>query len=131
MTGNILCGVTLNSIMDRKGDNMSLDLISRVLVDIQTDSTLIIDDLFTSYQHSLLSVVNNGDSKKRRKYNLIIADKMNPSLSAKQLMNRSQEEDELKQVKDFSLSLSLSLSYSPVFILYSLRFLVICTKAMY
>jgi hypothetical protein len=40
VSGQILTGVTLNSIMTTKTNNLSIDKICRVLIDMQTDSTL-------------------------------------------------------------------------------------------
>eukprot|EP00961_Rhodomonas_salina_P239558 3236289-Rhodomonas_salina.1 len=45
--GTVLNGVKLEAVMDRTADNVSLDLLSRVLVDVQLDSSRIMDDLLT------------------------------------------------------------------------------------
>ncbi len=36
---------------------MSIDALSRVLVDVQLDSSKILDDILTTYQRSLLEVM--------------------------------------------------------------------------
>lgn len=47
--------------MDHGADNVSLDLLSRLLMDMQCDSTRIIDSLVSEYQRSLLDIVFYGD----------------------------------------------------------------------
>ena len=57
----------IEAVMDRRADNISLDLLSRVLVDIQMDSSRIMDDLVTSYQRSLMDMLFMGDTINRTK----------------------------------------------------------------
>ena len=59
--------------MDRRADNVSLDLLSRVLVDVQMDSSRIMDDLFTTYQRSLMDMLFMGDTINRTKVMLLPA----------------------------------------------------------
>ena len=64
----------IEAVMDRRADNVSLDLLSRVLVDVQMDSSRIMDDLFTTYQRSLMDMLFMGDTINRSKYNCIMAE---------------------------------------------------------
>lgn len=48
--GFVLYGIKIEAIMDHGSDNVSLDLMSRLLMDIQNDSTRIIDSLVSEYQ---------------------------------------------------------------------------------
>lgn len=48
--GFVLYGIKIEAIMDHGADNVSLDLMSRLLMDIQNDSTRIIDSLVSEYQ---------------------------------------------------------------------------------
>jgi hypothetical protein len=59
-TGEIFCGSTINSIMHQRTNNMSLDLISRVMVDLQSDATRYIfapQNLFLLLPTSLYHIV--------------------------------------------------------------------------
>ncbi len=47
--------------MDHGADNVSLDLMSRLLMDIQNDSSRIIDSLVSEYQRSILDTIFYGD----------------------------------------------------------------------
>ena len=96
--GTVLQGMKIEAVMDRRADNISLDLLSRVLVDIQMDSSRIMDDLVTSYQRSLMDMLFMGDTINRTKYNCIMAEGMSPKMSAKVFLGRSEFENEMKQV---------------------------------
>ena len=51
--GFVLYGIKIEAIMDHGADNVSLDLMSRLLMDIQNDSTRIVDSLVSEYQRRL------------------------------------------------------------------------------
>ena len=48
--GTVLQGMKIEAVMDRRADNISLDLLSRVLVDVQVDR-------YTYNEYHLLSRV--------------------------------------------------------------------------
>ena len=96
--GTVLQGMKIEAIMDRRADNVSLDFLSRVLVDIQIDSNRIMDDLFTSYQRSLMDMLFMGDTSNRSKYNCLMAEGISPKMSAKVFVARGEFENEMKQV---------------------------------
>jgi hypothetical protein len=96
--GTVLQGMKIEAIMDRRTDNISLDLLSRVLVDVQIDSNRIMDDLFTSYQRSLMDMLFMGDTSNRIKFNCLMAEGISPKLSAKVFIARGEFESEMKQV---------------------------------
>ena len=54
-------GLQIEAVMDHGADNVSLDLMSRLLMDIQNDSSRIIDSLVSEYQRSILDTVFYGD----------------------------------------------------------------------
>ena len=54
--GFVLYGIKIEAIMDHGADNVSLDLMSRLLMDIQNDSTRIIDSLVSEYQRRYVCV---------------------------------------------------------------------------
>ena len=54
--GTIIYGVYIDAVVDRKFDDISVDHLSRLLVDIHQDSSQIMNDLLSQYQRSLLVI---------------------------------------------------------------------------
>jgi hypothetical protein len=96
--GTIFYGIKVDSILDKRSDRISVDLLSRLLVDIHQDSSEIMDDLLSSYQTSLLDMVFLGDIANRGKFNMIMADQIDPFIPGLEYMDRDDFENELKQV---------------------------------
>lgn len=96
--GTIMYGMKVEAIMERKADDVSLDMLSRLLVDVQSDSSKIINDLLSVYQRSLLTMIFCGDEMNRCKYNMVICEAIDPKLNAEEYMDRGDNENELKQV---------------------------------
>lgn len=96
--GTIFYGIKVDAIMDKRADSISVDLLSRLLVDIHQDSSEIMDDLLSSYQSSLLDMAFLGDIANRGKFNMIMADQIDPFMPGLEYMDRGDFENELKQV---------------------------------
>ncbi|GLD98153.1 hypothetical protein PINS_up006850 [Pythium insidiosum] len=96
--GTIFYGIKVDAILDKRADRVSVDLLSRLLVDIHQDSSEVMDDLLSSYQCSLLDMVFLGDVANRGKFNMIIADQIDPFMPGLEYMDRGDFENELKQV---------------------------------
>jgi hypothetical protein len=96
--GTIFYGIRVDAILDKKSERISVDLLSRLLVDIHQDSSEIMDDLLSSYQTSLLDMVFLGDIANRGKFNMIMADQIEPFMPGVEYMDRGDYENELKQV---------------------------------
>ena len=96
--GTIFTGLQLEAVMNRIKDNISLDHLSRILVDIQQDSSSIVDSVMSQYQRDLLDLVFIGDAPNRNKINLIIANEITPHLTAGEYMDKGEYENEFKQV---------------------------------
>eukprot|EP00753_Platysulcus_tardus_P005798 PLAT13700.1.p1 GENE.PLAT13700.1~~PLAT13700.1.p1 ORF type:complete len:821 (-),score=427.14 PLAT13700.1:62-2524(-) len=96
--GSMFYGMQLEAVMNRIKDNISLDLLSRVLVDVHIDSSKIIDSVISAYQRSLLDLIYVGDAPHRNKVNLIIANVITPHLAADEYMDHGEYENELRQV---------------------------------
>lgn len=96
--GSCFYGMQVEAIMDRIKDNISLDHLSRLLVDVHVDSSTIIDSVLSPYQRSLLHLLFTGDAANRNKVNLIIANEITPHLTAEEYMDKGEYENELKQV---------------------------------
>ncbi len=98
VNGAIYYSLFVEAILDRKADDISLDLLSRLLVDVHQDSSKILNDLLSSYQRSLLDMIFSNDAENRGKYNMILAESIDPLLSAEHYMDRGDFENELKQI---------------------------------
>lgn len=96
--GTCFYGLQVEAVMDRIKDNISLDHLSRLLVDVQSDSSAIVDAIISQYQRDLMQLVFLGDAENRNKVNLIIANEITPHLTAEEYMDKGEYENELKQV---------------------------------
>lgn len=96
--GTCFYGMQIEAVMSRVKDNISLDHLSRILVDVQQDSSSIVDSVISQYQRDLLELVFIGDAPNRNKINLIIANEITPHLTAGEYMDRGEYENEFKQV---------------------------------
>mgnify|MGYP004413778995 CR=1 FL=1 len=64
-SGLLFNGMKVEAIGDRLADNVSIDMLCRVLVDLQLDSSRIADDLLSWYQRNLLDMMFLGDAANR------------------------------------------------------------------
>ena len=96
--GTCFYGLQVEAVLDRIKDNISLDHLSRLLVDVQQDSSQIVDAIISQYQRELMQLVFLGDADNRNKVNLIIANEITPHLTAEEYMDKGEYENELKQV---------------------------------
>lgn len=96
--GTCFYGLQVEAVLERIKDNISLDHLSRLLVDVQQDSSAIVDAIISQYQRELMNLVFIGDSENRNKVNLIIANEITPHLTADEYMDKGEYENELKQV---------------------------------
>jgi len=96
--GTVFYGIKVEAIKNSRAEKISIDALSRVLVDVQLDSSKILDDLLTGYQRSLLDVMFLGDAAQRSKYSMLVADAILPKLPAQSYIDRGPNENELKQV---------------------------------
>eukprot|EP00949_MAST-11_sp_MAST-11-sp1_P000116 g116.t1 len=99
--GTIVYGVFIDAVLDRQCDDISVDHLSRVLVDVHQDSSQIMNDLLSQYQRSLLDMIFMGDTAMRNKFNCIMAEEVKPAvgkISADDYIDKGDHENELKQV---------------------------------
>ena len=96
--GTMFYGMQVEAVMDRIKDNISLDHLSRLLVDVQQDSSKIVDSVISAYQRGLMDVIFQGDAENRDKFTLIVANEITPHLTAEEYMDKGEYENELKQV---------------------------------
>jgi len=96
--GTCFYGLQVEAVLDRIKDNISLDHLSRLLVDVQQDSSAIVDAIISQFRRELMNLVFLGDAENRNKVNLIIANEITPHLTAEEYMDKGEYENELKQV---------------------------------
>ena len=97
-SGDTFYGLVVDAIMDRIGENLSLDLMSRLLVDVNNDSSQVVANLLNGHQRALLNLTFLEDADNRDKFNIIFAEKIKPTMRAEKYMDREDNENELKQV---------------------------------
>lgn len=72
--GSVMYGSRIDTIMGAPPTESSLDLLTRVLVDLEQDTGFITSNLLTMYQRVMLDSLYCNSSQSRPKYRLIIAD---------------------------------------------------------
>lgn len=81
------------------GSGISLDLLSRLIVDAHADSATIADALLSSAQREMLEAVfGEGDTESRTKFNCIFAKDISPAVAAQRYLDGEDRENELRQV---------------------------------
>lgn len=106
----------LEAVQNRIKDNISLDNLSRVLVDVQQDSSSIVGSVLSQYQRDLLDLVFVGDSVNRNKLSLVIANEITPHLTSGEYMNSPEYQNEFSQiVGDVKAAYDISEQVSLVF----------------
>jgi len=96
--GTVLYGMLIEAVMDRIKDGVSLDHLSRLLVDIHQDSSRTVDSFISTVQLKYLDLIFSGDRMNRDKMNIILCDAIVPTMSAMLYMDGGERENELKQV---------------------------------
>lgn len=96
--GTIIYGMYIDGIMDQPAETIYVDHLSRLLVDVDLDSSKIINDLLSPHQRRLMDMLFMQDARSRNKFSLITADSISPKLPAKQYLDRGEMENELKQI---------------------------------
>ena len=96
--GTCFYGMQIEAVMDKIKDRISLDHLSRVLVDVQQDSSKIVNCVISERQRNLLNQIFCGDMLNRNKINLIVANEISPHLTAEEYMDKGEFENELKQI---------------------------------
>ena len=96
--GCVHAGVRVEAIGSRLADDVSLDLLARLLVDVCQDATAVLDDLLSPAQRSLLDLAYRDNAGARPKFRLIWAERVDPPLRAAQFLDRGELENELRQV---------------------------------
>jgi WD repeat-containing protein 35 len=97
-SGACFYGMQIEAVQDRIRDGISLDQLSRVLVDVQSDSSVVVDTIITKHQLDLEKLIFRDDEENRAKVKLIVANEIVPHLLAEEYMDKGEYENELRQV---------------------------------
>ena len=97
-TGTCFYGMQIEAVMDRVKNKISLDHLSRIIVDVQKDSSTIAASILCAGQTEILDFIYLGESPQRNKFNLVVANEINPRLTATQYMDRGEYENEIQQL---------------------------------
>ncbi len=96
--GTIIYGLFVEGVLQNTSDQISIDHLTRLLVDVHQDSSKIMNDLLSQYQIQLLEMLYMNDVIMRSKFNCIIAESISPKLKAEDYLDRGEYENELKQI---------------------------------
>jgi len=96
--GAITYGIVVNGIADRIRNDISVDLLARLLSDVHEDTSSLVGNLFSERQRSMLNITYKGEPDNRDKFTCIIAERATPKLKAAAYMDGEDNENELKQV---------------------------------
>jgi len=55
--GNVVFGLAVDSVMTKRADSVSIDLLTRMAVDVVQDSSTILDDMMTAYQREQMEAL--------------------------------------------------------------------------
>jgi hypothetical protein len=103
--GNVVFGLQLDSMMTRKADNLSIDLLTRMAVDVVQDSSTILDDMMTQYQREQMEALYQGHSDVRLKYCAYVAKSIEPYFATyAQYLDGQDHENEIAQIIGVQLS---------------------------
>lgn len=72
--GRVVYGADIVEVENSSDEWVSLDVLTRIIVDLTMDTSQMIDSLLTEYQRNLLDLVFMDESSKRSKYLLIMAE---------------------------------------------------------
>ena len=131
--GFMLYGLTLEGMMKQiDGNGFSIDNLARLLRDVGTDSSEVIENLLTSHQRVLLDLAHMGDSMNREKYNVFLTSRINKKgredmPTANELLDRETMENEIRQVVG-DVQSGFQLSRDDELIVMGSTGLILCSK---
>ena len=97
-TGEMCLGLQVEAIMDRVGEQISVDLLARLLVDVTIDSNRLLQNLLSPYQQAVLDTLYVGVPLQRSKMQVIMAESITPNMMARKYLDKEDNENELKQI---------------------------------
>lgn len=96
--GVVMSGVQVDAIQDREFDDVAPNLLATLLVELHSDSSIIIDPMISKIQRDVLNCLYDGNHMSRTKSVCIIADKIEPMLKASEFMDGGKYQKEFVQL---------------------------------
>ena len=96
--GTSFNSLRVESVSDKVYQDISLDSLSRVMVDITVDSSEVVGSLLSTRQRVWLKTVFGENVNSRQKMQLFIASRIEPKMRAKRYLDGDAMECEIKQV---------------------------------
>ena len=96
--GDLVCGMKIESVMTKILNDIPVDWLSRVVADLQVDSSKLTASMTSLYQRNVLETVYDGDFANRPKFALYLAETISPKLSARHYLDGDSIEAEVKQL---------------------------------
>jgi len=97
--GRVIYGAEITSVENSVDGWTSLDVLTRIIVDLTLDTTKMIDSLLTEYQRNLLELTYMGQASKRTKFVLLFADDISVHLeNPNDFFDGEELQNELEQV---------------------------------
>ena len=96
--GSIMYGLHVESVLDRLHSNISMDHLSRLLVDIVQDSSHVAHNLLSAYQRTMLNVLYSDRPTLRPKYRILMCEDLEPMMVANKYMDKEDFENEVRAV---------------------------------
>jgi WD repeat-containing protein 35 len=98
-SGQVIYGAELVDVEESKDGWVSIDVLTRIIVDLTMDTSQMIDSLLTEYQRNLLNLIYSGEADKRTKFIVIFAEDISvrPE-SPKGFFDGEELQNELEQV---------------------------------
>ena len=76
--GDLVCGMKIESVMTKILNDIPVDWLSRVVADLQVDSSKLTASMTSLYQRNVLETVYDGDFANRPKFALYLAETISP-----------------------------------------------------
>jgi len=96
-SGRVIYGCGLLEVVGKR-DKFSLDNISRVMADLFSDSSRLMNNLLTTYQRRLLELVYFGEPLSRNKFFMLTAKGIEPEMDATTFVENEAFHNELNQI---------------------------------
>ncbi len=99
--GNVFYGTEIVDAEGTQNQIISLDKLARIIIDLSTDTSLILDTLLSHHQRRLLDCVFKGTSSSRYKFIGVLADSIDPYFeNANDYMDDEEHQNEIEQLLD-------------------------------
>jgi hypothetical protein len=99
--GKVIYGANIVEVEGAKDGWVSLDLLTRIIVDLTMDTSQMIDSLLTEYQRNLLDLVFMDKSSQRTKFILILAEEISVQHdNPEEYFDGEELQNELEQILD-------------------------------